>query len=523
MGVVDYNIEQVVIHNVLPKYITRDIEFATNDHLKENINDLKIIKEAIYFNSRILEEVQDKYILTDGKGWYRPKELYLRSDGSQSGYALVKGLISIKYLSDQYWEDLKLDDTFFRKLGCSAGLRAVEVEKGEYLKAVRKYQGIEAKEELKNRIFLKRYITEKWKWGHNFEGFPEVFENITKEKSVAIAKFLNAHAMEFDIKGELTGADDRQFSGSNVDSTMAYSMIGLQLCFEKWIYIKGDDRPHIPSDVDKDDLIDEYKPAKRLMNIIPFRETKSGLAVWLEENIKDRNDAELVKQFISSNSSEDFVKLVKAAVKHQARKDALDAKRKPLKEVLAKGDKKQSEPLAKNNELEVNPISAKALAARTENLDKELAESLDFRTSVASGLSFASHKSNKEERLFLEQEYDGHCQICLKQIRKHGGRYYFEAINILKYSELPQELGNSSHLGWNSLCLCPNCAVEYSYCSKKVSGFYDQVMQLNAEPDSEETVNIDIEMPLGEHRKIYYSPRHFIALKEAFKIFADKY
>ena len=66
------------------------------------------------------------------------------------------------------------------------------------------------------------------------------------------------------------------------------------------------------------------------------------------------------------------------------------------------------------------------------------------------GLSFSSRPSNKEERIFLEQEYDGHCQICLKQIRKYNGEHYFEAINIIKFSKLPERLANSGKYGWNS-------------------------------------------------------------------------
>ncbi|MEI3172780.1 MAG: hypothetical protein V8S76_01585 [Lachnospiraceae bacterium] len=173
-------------------------------------------------------------------------------------------------------------------------------------------------------------------------------------------------------------------------------------------------------------------------------------------------------------------------------------------------------------ELEISPISEKGKLKREQNLDRQLADSMDNFISVARGLSFSSRPSNKEEKIFLEQEYDGHCQICLKQIRKYNGEHYFEAINIIKFSKLPERLANSGKYGWNSLCLCPNCAAEYNYCSKKISSLYDQVMQMEVEPGSEETLDIGIEIPEGKARRIRYSPRHFMALKEAFKIFADE-
>ncbi|MBR5820139.1 MAG: hypothetical protein IKY68_02670, partial [Alistipes sp.] len=49
------------------------------------------------------------------------------------------------------------------------------------------------------------------------------------------------HHLFFDIKGELVAANDQHFSGASVSSAMAYSMIGLTLCFEKWIYVQNDD------------------------------------------------------------------------------------------------------------------------------------------------------------------------------------------------------------------------------------------------------------------------------------------
>ena len=73
----------------------------------------------------------------------------------------------------------------------------------------------------------------------------------------------------------------------------------------------------------------------------------------------------------------------------------------------------------------VTPISEKGKKKREEYYDRELAASLDEYTYVAKGLTFARHASNEEERLFLEQEYDGHCQICLKQICKYNGDHYF--------------------------------------------------------------------------------------------------
>lgn len=524
LGIPEYNIEQETLENILPKYETVHVKFKTDDPLTENIEDLKIIKDAIYTNPSILERVKDKYIVTDGKNWYCPSELYIYSNDIRSGYSLVKDIVSINYLSNSYFDgslfSLKLDEEFFKKIGCNAGIRVIETPREEYLRTVRKYCGVQAESNLRFGIFQKNYISKKLSWSFNYEGFPQIFSDMTKDKSLAIARFLNPNAMNFDIQGELVAADDQHFSGKNVDSMMAYSMLGIQLCYEKWIYIQGDPYPHSPLEVDKEDLLTEYKSAKRLMSVLPFKEVKSALTEWLDAHIDDKSELNLVKHCFSS--PEALIKIAKAMAKSEAQVEAKKNKGKSAKELIEQGDKIQKDSGTTDTELEVSPISEKGKEKRERNLDKQLAESMDNFISVARGLSFASRMSNKEERLFLEQEYDGHCQICLKQIKKFNGEHYFEAINIIKFSKLPERLANSGKYGWNSLCLCPNCAAEYNYCSKKISVLYDQVMQLEVVPGSEETIDVKIEMPEGKPRRIRYSPRHFIAIKEAFKIFAEE-
>ena len=162
------------------------------------------------------------------------------------------------------------------------------------------------------------------------------------------------------------------------------------------------------------------------------------------------------------------------------------------------------------------------MAKRGAKLEEELIDSLGKKPRIARGLSHTIKSCNKDERLFLEAEYGGVCQICQKSIRKWNGDSYFEAVNIIKPHELYDHLANSMGLGWNSLSLCPNCAAEYNYCSKKISTFYEQVMATDIEPGSEEPIEIFIEIPEGKERRIIYSPRHFLALKKAFELFANE-
>lgn len=519
----EYNIEQETLEKILPKYVTADVKFRTENPARENIEDLKTIKDAVYTNPAILDKVKDKYVVTDGQKWYQPSQLYIRSVDIRSGYSLVRDYVQIHYLSDSYFSNstdtLKLDEDFFRKIGCNRGIRLREVSKEDYLRAVRKYQGAQAAEELRTRIFSKRYISPKLNWAFCYEGFPAVFQNMTKQKSLQIARFLNPNTVNFDVKGELVGADDQQFSGRNVDSAAAYSMLGLQLCFEPWIYVNGEEQPKRPIDVDKDDLLPEYRQASRLINVLPCKEVKNAFTAWLDANVRNTGDRDLIKKYLSK--PEELAKIAKTLAKSEAREEAKKGKGRSIQDLIRSADKGQQGKGISPDGIEIHPISEKGKEKREQNLDRLLAESMHQQIKVARGLTFASRSSNKEERAFLLAEYSGVCQICEKSIVKHDGEAYFEAINVIKFSEMLAKYAQANQVGWNSLCLCPNCAAEYNNCSKKISTLYDQVMNQDAEPGSEEPILIEIELPEGSPKRIHYSPRHFIALKEALKIFSQ--
>ncbi len=524
----DYNSEQEVIDGILPKYASKVVKFYTSNHIKENIEDLKEVKDAALLNESIYKMVEDAYIVTDGNEWYRPQDLYIRSSDDRSGYFLVKGLIEIKYLSEHYFDDtvlnIDLDEQFFKKLGCNNGLRIVSVSKNDYKRAVRKYCGVEDATQIEEKIFSKKYISEKLGWGKTFEGFPEALKGLDEKGSIRVARFLNSNIEQINIMGEIVGADDQHFSGSNVDSLMAYTMLGLYVCFEPWVFTKNSPKPCKPIEVDKDDLIDEYFTSKRLLSKIPFKESKSALMNWLEDNNISKSDRELIKKYFSN--PEELTKVAKAMASNEAREEQKKLKASGIEELIKQADTKQvnhnEDKISSSEEgLTINPISEKAKENREKKIEKELEKSLDHKTSVTNGFSFTVRECNDQEREFLKNEYDGHCQICYEKIEKYDGNPYFEAINIIKENNLYPVLKNANYLGWNSLCLCPNCAAKYNYCSKKISSLYEQIKDLNIVPDSEEPILIDIELPVNHKEQISYSPRHLISLQQALKVFSD--
>lgn len=516
----EYDVVREALDTILPIYKTRNVQRTVD----ENIEDLKTLKDALYLNPAIKEKISDKYIVTDGNGWYQPGEIYIRNDDIRSGYSLMKGIIDFKFLDDAYFGGsvltVKLDEEFFRSIGCNSMIRVQKTSLTDYLNAVQKYLGIKERRNLHNRIFIKTYTSEKLNWAFNFEGFSSLFGEMNFGKSLKIARFLNPNVMKFDIQGEIVGADDRHFNGKNVESAIAYTMIGLLLSFEKWIYVKGDDKPHSPIEVDIHDLRPEYRQAKRLLDVLPFKEVKNALIDYLTANIKNENDLEMVKRYLGNPDA--LIKAANAMAKNEAIQEAKKGISNNIEELMRNADKAQQNGRKPVDGLEVNPISESGKRKREENLDRILAKSMNEQTYVAKGLQFASRTSNEEERQFLLAEYNGNCQICGKQIIKYTGEEYYEAINVIKTSSMNANLVRSCKLGWNSLCLCPNCAAEYNYCSKRISSIYEQVMCKDAVPDSDIPIGIEIELPEGIKRTIHYSARHFIALKEAFKVFTKR-
>jgi hypothetical protein len=155
---------------------------------------------------------------------------------------------------------------------------------------------------------------------------------------------------------------------------------------------------------------------------------------------------------------------------------------------------------------------------RASKLEKKFSESMVERTNLSKRLSYTCINSNKEEKEFLKHEYGGKCQVCGKKIRTYNNKIYFVSRNVIKTCNLADEFKNVDYTGWNSLCLCPNCAAEYLYGEKDLSTFSKQVERIDIEERSNEPINIEITLQ-GEKKNVQYSPKHFLALKTAFDVF----
>lgn len=159
---------------------------------------------------------------------------------------------------------------------------------------------------------------------------------------------------------------------------------------------------------------------------------------------------------------------------------------------------------------------------RAKKQHEQFIEGLQKKSPVRYVLRYTGVTASKDEKNYVAQQYHGKCQICGRDpIIKHNGKIFFNAINIISTAKLDKQLLNNLDAGWNTLSLCPNCAAEYLYCSKNLDDFESQIENLEVENKKNEYIIIQIILR-GKTVMIKFTPRHFIALKEAFKVYKEQ-
>jgi len=126
-------------------------------------------------------------------------------------------------------------------------------------------------------------------------------------------------------------------------------------------------------------------------------------------------------------------------------------------------------------------------------------------------------ESTTEERRFLNNWYQGKCQMCNTRILSYNQSPFFIAKNIIDTRHLSDSIRNTTNLAWNSWCLCPNCAAKYDVCSRDINGLYEQIIQKQVVEGDSESIVLTIELD-GKQQEIRYVPKHFLALKKVFEL-----
>lgn len=199
-------------------------------------------------------------------------------------------------------------------------------------------------------------------------------------------------------------------------------------------------------------------------------------------------------------------------------KQKSEREKKGLLDALKDQNKNQSP--VEDNDTYGQDISIKNPDKRQEKIQKIFEEGLATPTKRFKALHYTYNTNTSEgEKRFIEEQYNGTCQICEESaIIKHDGDIYFEAVNIVGTKDLKEELLTNIDVGWNTLCLCPNCAAKFKYCSKNLNGLPEQVKNINVASGSNQPIHIQILLQ-EKPTEIKFTPRHFLALKKAFEVY----
>ena len=107
--------------------------------------------------------------------------------------------------------------------------------------------------------------------------------------------------------------------------------------------------------------------------------------------------------------------------------------------------------------------------------------------------------------------------MCNTVIIGYNQAPHFIAKNVINTQHLSASIRQTTHLAWNSLCLCPNCAAKYDVCSRDLNGLFEQIMQTEIIEGDPELIVLSIELD-GKRQDIRYIPKHFLALKKVMQL-----
>jgi hypothetical protein len=115
---------------------------------------------------------------------------------------------------------------------------------------------------------------------------------------------------------------------------------------------------------------------------------------------------------------------------------------------------------------------------------------------------------NYEARKFLEEQYNGKCQLCDQTFIKRDGKPYFEGFYLV----------SRTNARWidragNILCLCANHSAQLQHGSVEVNDIKEQINSFVIENKEEKNPPV-LEIKLcGKKCKITYTEKHFLDLQ----------
>lgn len=486
-----------------------------NEELKylENAKDISedyfthLLKLINISNADSIEEIYSRKIwfTNNSNVKYSIKEMYIDKPFLDTGYSAIASVIDEFHELDYRYYDRFKDDykddfnKFVINIGIVSGLEITKADVRRnplYHEVLYKYSD--------NVTALSTSED------YTISGLDELL----KSKNITISKMIWNYVISVQSLPRYCKASfspNRTTVPRKCDSTL------IQLLREnEWIPNKRDNLFYRPADISREQLPDgfEWDDGALILTLINFGLDKNKIKIQSEKLINDwgvdssSDQAQALRALLSNpQMASQILNLVKNESENKYNLDeAISAQTRTY---VATDDESDDDYSAVNN-----------TRRRTKKIEEELEAGLKKPVSIRKlGLVARTIPSN-EERVFLDGQYHGKCQICGRTIQKWNGGHYFEGINLIDTRRLDDSLKKSLEIGWNSLCLCPNHVAEYKYGAVDLSAIEEEIQGTEIIEGDNKEIPLRIVMQ-GETVDLMYSPKHFLALKTAFSFFRE--
>lgn len=524
LHVKEYDRGEVIKDEILSKYTNADASIS----LSANITDLRIILSEIDGKNIHCDEINKYKILSGinaGTGvikWCKPEELYLteKTGGESNTEILLHGVESVYFLHPDYASFTnEYDENPLTKLGVHQKLEIIPNGLGN--KGNHGVDQIREKFEIKRSYF---YIFPKGDFHINIclPYLNEILSTICHEKSVALFRLLLSSGSVIREKVEWnTNGNNSQVGSSQKGACEIYSDLGVELHERAWLYGK-DGNIFAPKTVSVDDLLDEYRDiSEDLLERLGVSGAKPTIEKRILELIEDPDERAIFEMMRSASPEikQKYIKAFKAELSKsppaQKSQSSSTTSGLNLRDSLLEHDKvsrnsnnsNKDEDEDEYDEVTRSPI--KDLERHARKSEERIREGVSDKP--VRRVNLQARDDNSEEKSFLRSEYNnGKCQICSKQIIGKNGEPIFIAHKLTR--GLDEQYKHANNNGWNSICLCPNCAAELTYCDNDVASSVLNAIESNSIDTTKPQISIPVQI-CGINKEIRYTQRHISQFK----------
>lgn len=281
-----------------------------------------------------------------------------------------------------------------------------------------------------------------------------------------------------------------------------------QLLSHMWLPKKGEDRPYMSDDLSLEDLPDSFIRDEKLAKLLRMQtdeireiEKKTGSKFV---PIEEYNEFQQWKKTQSgSNENSDENKIEEYG---EPCPDKIDYKDELIVSFNKPGQTELQETTTDKGKV-INDVR------RAEKIQKSIEEDKANEPSQEDRFKKIPRKvwegKNYEARIFLQEQYNGKCQICGQTFIKRNGQPYFEGLYLV----------SRTNARWidrtgNILCLCANHSAQLQHGSVEAGDINKQIQSFKTEKEGGKSKPVLRIKLCGEECIITYTEKHLFDLRE---------